>query len=317
MQEVFRDVNSKGKETPWRKHKLENLQYAECLSILRFKQAHNVKGCAETLSFKVINGHKKLYQTWFCKKRLCPLCSWRKSMKASYQLNLIIAEALKREPKGRFIFITLTEKNAKDAKELKQRLTNITKAFNKLAHYKKVSKNLLGYLRSTEVTVNEENGSYHQHLHVLLFVKSTYFLNTDNYIPQTQWRKLWQRALKADYEPSIKVEIVKPNKRKGTDSLQASAAEISKYQVKTTDYLTDDDSRNLKVIDDLEHALSGTRQLAFGGIMKQVKADLKLDDTEKGDLINVAGEEYTKEQMEMAEEVTAKWDFKKRNYFTL
>ncbi|MEQ6219684.1 hypothetical protein ABMB44_13520 [Levilactobacillus brevis] len=21
-----------------------------------------------------------MYQTWFCKKRLCPLCNWRKSM---------------------------------------------------------------------------------------------------------------------------------------------------------------------------------------------------------------------------------------------
>ncbi|MEQ6219710.1 hypothetical protein ABMB44_13860 [Levilactobacillus brevis] len=31
----------------------------------------------------------------------------------------------------------------------------MTKAFGKLSRYKKVSKNLLGYLRSTEITVNE------------------------------------------------------------------------------------------------------------------------------------------------------------------
>ncbi|WP_178138472.1 protein rep, partial [Lactiplantibacillus plantarum] len=78
-----------------------------------------------------------------------------------------------REPKGRFLFLTLTVKNAHSAEELKVSLRALTKAFNKLTRYKKVTKNLLGYLRSTEITVNEQDGSYNQHLHVLLFVKSS------------------------------------------------------------------------------------------------------------------------------------------------
>ncbi|ERL45069.1 rep protein [Lactiplantibacillus paraplantarum] len=36
-------------------------------------------------------------------------------------------------------------------------LRALTKAFNKLTRYKKVTKNLLGYLRSTEITVNEQD----------------------------------------------------------------------------------------------------------------------------------------------------------------
>ncbi|MEQ6219652.1 IS30 family transposase [Levilactobacillus brevis] len=50
---------------------------------------------------------------------------------------------------------------------------------------------------------------------------------------------------------------------------------------------------------------------------KQIKQDLKLEDVENGDLIHVGDEDYTKEQMEAAEEVVAKWDFKKQNYFYL
>ncbi|MCD5536950.1 hypothetical protein [Lactobacillus delbrueckii] len=35
--------------------------------------------------------------------------------------------------------------------------------------------------------------------------------------------------------------------------------------------------------------------------------DLKLEDVENGDLVHVGDEDYTKEQMEAAEEVVAKW----------
>lgn len=221
-----------------------------------------------------------------------------------------------REPKGRFIFLTLTVKNVNTSEELKTSLRQLTKAFDKLSRYKQVAKNLLGYLRSTEITVNEQDMSYNQHLHVLLFVKSSYFTgNSVNYIKQEDWANLWQRALKVDYKPMIHVQAVKANQRKGTNSLQASAEETAKYEVKSADYMTVDDERNLSVIEDLEYALAGTRQLSYGGLLKEIKQDLKFEDVESCDLIHIGDEDYTKEEIETAEEVIAKWDFNKQNYF--
>lgn len=316
MSKVFEDKTENGKVRPWKERKIENVRYAEYLSILEFKRAHDVRGCGEVLRFRKIGEHLKLYQTWFCKKRLCPLCNWRKSMKNSSQLKQIIAETIVREPKGRFLFLTLTVKNVYTSEELKVSLRALTKAFNKLTRYKKVAKNLLGYLRSTEITVNEQDGSYNQHLHILLFVKSSYFTGDSvNYIKQAEWTSLWQRALKVNYEPVVYVQAVKANQRKGTNSLQASAEETAKYEVKSADYMTIDDDRNLAVIKDLEFALAGTRQISYGGLLKQVKQDLKLEDDENGDLIHVGDEDYSKEEMEAAEEVVAKWDFNKQNYF--
>lgn len=315
MSQVFEDKTQNGKVRPWRERKIENVRYAEYLSILEFKRAHDVRGCGEVLRFRKIGEHLKLYQTWFCKKRLCPLCNWRKSMKNSSQLKQIIAETVAREPKGRFLFLTLTVKNVYSAEELKASLRALTKAFNKLTRYKKVAKNLLGYLRSTEITVNEQDSSYNQHLHVLVFVKSSYFKSKDNYLTQKEWTNLWQRALKVDYEPVVHVQAVKANQRKGTDSLQASAEETAKYEVKSADYMTADDERNLAVIKDLEFALAGTRQISYGGLLKQIKQDLELEDVENGDLIHVGDEEYSKEEMEASEEIVAKWDFNRQNYF--
>nr|WP_012477825.1 protein rep [Weissella cibaria]ABW76629.1 replication protein [Weissella cibaria] len=315
MSEVFKDVTENGKVRPWRERKIENVRYAEYLSILEFKRAHDIKNCGETLRFRKIGNHLKLYQTWFCHKRLCPLCNWRKSMKNSSQLKQIIAETVAREPKGRFLFLTLTVKNVNTSEELKTSLRQLTKAFGKLSRYKQVAKNLLGYLRSTEITVNEQDMSYNQHLHVLLFVKSSYFKNSNNYLAQAEWAKLWQKALKVDYEPVVHVQAVKANKRKGTDSLQASAEETAKYEVKSADYMTADDEQNLSVIKDLEYALAGTRQISYGGLLKQVKQDLQLEDVENGNLIHVGDEDYTKEELESAEEIVVKWDFNKQNYF--
>nr|ARJ34186.1 replication protein [Lactiplantibacillus plantarum] len=51
--------------------------------------------------------------------------------------------------------------------------------------------------------------------------------------------------------------------------------------------MTADDERNLVVIKNLEYALSGTRQISYGGLLKQIKQDLKLEDVENGDLVHV------------------------------
>ena len=50
-------------------------------------------------------------------------------------------------------------------------------------------------MRSTEVTVNKNDGSYNQHMHVLLCVENAYF-RKKNYITQEEWVNLWQKHYK-------------------------------------------------------------------------------------------------------------------------
>ncbi|SUL70331.1 Replication protein [Staphylococcus aureus] len=69
------------------------------------------------------------------------------------------------------VFLTLSTKNAIDGDTLEQSLKHLTKAFDRLSRYKKVKQNLVGFMRSTEVTVNKNDGSYNQHMHVLLCLK--------------------------------------------------------------------------------------------------------------------------------------------------
>ena len=313
--ETLKDMTKNGKQRPWREKKIDNVDYAEILEILKIKKAYNVKQCGNVLEFKPSNdGYLKLYKTWFCKSKLCPVCNWRRAMKNSSQAQEVIAEVVKEKPKARWLFLTLSTKNAIDGKTLENSLKEMTKAFHKLFKYKKVSKNLIGFMRSTEVTVNKKDGSYNQHMHVLLCVENSYFKNKENYISQEEWVGLWQKALRVDYKPVANIKAIKPNK-KGDKDIQAAIKETSKYSVKSSDYLTGNQEKDAEIVQDLEQGLHRKRMLSYGGLLKQKHKILNLDDAENGDLIKTSDDETITEEEEKAHSITAIWNFEKQNYF--
>ena len=313
--ETLKDMTKSGKQRPWREKKIDNVDYAEILEILKIKKAYNVKQCGNVLEFKPSeDGYLKLYKTWFCKSKLCPVCNWRRAMKNSSQAQKVIAEVVKEKPKARWLFLTLSTKNAIDGKTLENSLKEMTKAFHKLFKYKKVSKNLIGFMRSTEVTVNKKDGSYNQHMHVLLCVENSYFKNKENYISQEEWVGLWQKALRVDYKPVANIKAIKPNK-KGDKDIQAAIKETSKYSVKSSDYLTGNQEKDAEIVQDLEQGLHRKRMLSYGGLLKQKHKILNLDDAENGDLIKTSDDETITEEEEKAHSITAIWNFEKQNYF--
>ena len=312
---VLKDVTKSGKERPWRERKLENVSYAELLQILKFKKAGNVGACGRVLEFKPTDeGFLKLFKTWFCKSKLCPVCNWRRAMKNSYQAQQVIEEVIKEKPKARWLFLTLTARNAVDGEDLNEGLSELTKAFNKLKMYAKVKKNLIGFMRSTEVTVNQETGGYNQHMHVLLCVDNAYFRKKENYISQDEWTKLWQKALRVLYKPVVHIQAIKPNKKGDTD-IQSAIKETSKYSVKSSDYLTNNQERNLEIIGDLEFGLFRKRMISYGGLLKEKHKLLNLDDMEDGNLIQTSDEEKPSEAEQAANSIIAVWNYEKQNYY--
>ncbi|WP_460905523.1 protein rep, partial [Staphylococcus aureus] len=141
--------------------KIDNVSYADILEILKIKKAYNVKQCGNVLEFKPTDeGYLKLHKTWFCKSKLCPVCNWRRAMKNSYQAQKVIEEVIKEKPKARWLFLTLSTKNAIDGDTLEQRMKNITKEEERLSRDKKVKEKRVGFMRLTESNVNKNDGSY-------------------------------------------------------------------------------------------------------------------------------------------------------------
>lgn len=233
-------------------------------------------------------------------------------MKHSIQSQKVIAEVMKRKPKCRWLFLTLSVKNVYDGEELDQSLKDMAQGFRRMMQYKKIDKNLIGFMRATEVTVNQIDNSYNQHMHVLICVDSTYFSNSEHYINQKQWVKFWRKAMKLDYDPVAHIQIVRP-KNKHKSDVESAVAETVKYPVKDTDFRTDDIEKNLKRVADLEEGLYRKRLISYGGLLKEIHKELNLDNVEDGDLVHVDEEE--KEVSKDAYSVMAYWNWERSNYF--
>ncbi|WP_338429191.1 protein rep [Streptococcus thermophilus] len=266
--EILVDKNSQGKERDWRGRKILSLKLADIFKELQYKKTfvERVVSCGDTLRFiQNQDGNLKLYQAYFCKNKLCPMCNWRRSMKYSYQTSRIVDEAIKQEPKGRFLFLTLTVKNV-EGKALNSTISQLTKSFDRLFRRAKVKKNLLGYLRSVEVTHNENDNTYHPHIHVLMMVRPSYFQSKKDYITQKEWSDMWSQSLKVDYVPMIDIRTVKETGK----GLRGAVLETAKYPTKPIKL----DVENKQVVDDLYNGLYRKRQLGYGGLFKTIKKQL-------------------------------------------
>lgn len=305
----FKDVSKNGKDRKWKERKQKNLKLANIFNGLDYPDnfVSNIQSCAEHLKFKrASDGSLRLFQMYTCKNKQCAICSWRRSMKYQVQISKIVEEAMIRKPKGRFLFLTLTVENI-SGENLNNELSKLTEAFRRLMMYKKVSKNLIGFLRATEVTRNELMDTYHPHIHVLLFVSPTYFKNKDNYLSQDEWTELWQKSAKLDYRPIVDVRAIKPKNEKTSD-IRSAILETAKYPVKPMELTVE----SAKVVDELQKGLYRKRQIAFGGLFKQIKKELELDDIENGDLINLGDDDTP---ISDGEVISVLWNHERQNYY--
>lgn len=310
----FKDISKSGKDRNWAKRKRSNIELARRLETLGYKTFANVYQCAEVLKFRQTpEGLLKLKQAWFCKSKLCPMCNWRRSMKYGVQLGQIIDVAREREPKAKFIFLTLTVKNVV-GEELGAELSRLTKSFDRLFRRAKVKKAVLGYLRAIEVTYSAERDDYHPHIHVLLMVRASYFKKKEYYLSQEEWTEMWQQSAKLDYTPIVDVRRVKPNQKKAQNEmdLRGAIVETAKYPTKPIEKMGDTEEQKLKVTDDLMKALYRKRQIGFGGIFKQIRKELQLEDVENGDLVHIDDEN---EESSLGVEIVAVWNWERMNYY--
>lgn len=311
IKKIFKDISKKGKDRKWKERKLMNIDLSNRLEKLGYKQFNNVIQCAEVLKFKKDNDILKLYQTWFCKNKLCPICNWRRVMKHSYQATQVIDKAIEQEPKAKFLFLTLTVKNI-EGDILNKTMSVLTKSFRRLMKRTKVEKNLIGYLRSTEVTFNSETELYHPHIHVLLMMKSSYFNSSENYISQKEWQLMWQQSAKLDYLPIVDIRKVRSKKSNDEKDIKNAIIETAKYPVKPIDTLQASEEQKLKIVDDLMQGLYKKRQIGYGGLLKKIYKELQLDDLENGDLIKIDDE---KNEVTPGKEIIAVWNWERKNYF--
>ena len=289
------------------------------------KKGARMIDCAKVLLFKKFEQieYRKLFKAFMCKILLCPFCMTRKSILIGNNLYKVLQFGAD-EKKLEYIHLTLALKNCK-INELKGTIELMLKAFEKLRArdiFKQKGKGakgtIKGWFRNLEITFNEKDKTFHPHFHVILAVEKSYFFketNPDGYLTQEVALQMWKECLAVDYLPTVdlrKVYYLDENGNKiinfdDGEGLKKAVEEASKYITKAMDLLSiEDEKLQKKVIKSMLQALSYRRLFAYGGVLKNIRAELKLQDEEKSNLINLGDDEIDTTGMEYFVEVY-KW----------
>ena len=271
--------------------------------LAREKKAERVRSCGDFLEFAheispdgVVSETGKLHHANFCRDRLCPMCAWRRSYKIFGQVSQIMEKI---GTKYRYLFVTLTVPNVTGL-ELPGAIDDLMKSFHRFIGYARL-RFIKGFFRVLEITRNNDKksksyGTYHPHFHVIVAVNPSYFKSKE-YLKRDDWLKLWQKATRDDTITQVDVRTVKAKdgealRDETTESyvkiLSSAVAEVAKYPMKSSDYLSIPDlTLRDSVIDTFAVALQSRRLTAFGGVFKDAFESLKLDDPEDGDLVHI------------------------------
>ena len=253
------------------------------------KRSDNMKFCGTFLEFAHMKDKLKLINANFCRVPLCPMCQWRKSMKIFFSVSSIIREIDKRHLDYIPVFLTLTVRNC-SLEDLNKNLDVSfdgwfefmrSKTLNPLV--KGERKHIVkGWFRALEVTYNDKTDTFHPHFHAIMLVEKSYFKGKD-YMKTEDWVKLWRRSAKLDYDPVCDIRRTRSPKGKSKE-----VAEVAKYTYKDAEILSKklSDDKKDDVVKYLSGALHGRRLYAYGGVMKEIAAELKIKDD---DLIKDGG----------------------------
>lgn len=270
----------------WKKHPRKNADLK--------KRSDHMQRCCNYLVFgDVVNQvtgevTRKLQAAEFCRDRLCPMCSWRKSLVTFSQLSDIMLRIDSTTDGLVPIFLTLTMRNC-GSSDLADCITLLLKSWSRMMNSKQNRKPFriaVGWFRALEITYNKKDGTWHPHIHAILLVEPDYFEKPDKYISQEDWIAEWRWALGVDYDPSVDVRTVKGGQAK-------AIAEVAKYTVKPGEWLDLDDGDGTdERVELLARVLKGRRLTAFGGLMKETRKAMKQEDAETADLVRT-GEDAT------------------------
>lgn len=250
-----------------------------------------IRGCADSMIVRRLEGgEQEIAYTLFCGARLCPICSWRRSLKAYNQLSRCMdAMDAARISEGRkpwkYLLITLTMRNCAGA-DLPDMIQHLYDSYVRLNHREEWKAAIKGAWRTLEVTYNPQEDTYHPHLHVFCVVNPSYFTDK-TYISQSRLIQLWQSCLKVGYAPSVRMERVVV--KEGRKDLH----EVTKYVTKSAQLVTQlPEAVAVDVLQNLHAALHGRKLYAAYGEIRRTMRALRMTD-EDGDLLNVADDDGT------------------------
>lgn len=269
--------------------------------------AMRAASCATWLQYGAsTQGDRRLQAANFCDLRLCPMCTGRRALKNAARLSQVM-NMTEAKHGYQFLFLTLTVQSC-DGEDLGAVLSQLTRAWDRLVRQRPVLAAVKGWFRAIEITRSPLTG-YHPHIHAILAVDPEYFRRkSGQYLTQAEWVRRWQMALKVSYKPVVHIQKTKDGK-----GGIGAALEAAKYTTKDSEYIDRDldEQEGAQIVMDYTKALHRRRLVAYGGVMKDIAAQLGAD-KDDGDLVHVDEEGVRDDLAELIEDYG--WHFGAGDY---
>ena len=272
-------------ETEFQEKKILSLDIMLKYQYFSKRKYLDLEDCGRVLKFGLYEHRqtkereKHLEEMYTCKDRFCPFCNWRRARKLAIQCYDVL-KAIESKNKVRYLFVTFTIKNC-EVSYLRDNIKLMQDSFARMSKTKRFKNSILGFVRALEIPPQKSNTDFiHPHFHCLFVVPAIYFNQRyDLYIRQDEFKDMWKKALRADYAPSVDVRVIKSNS--DGDPIAKAVAETVKYPLKSIDL----NNMSVDSFEILVNQMKNRRALAFGGIFKEYRKKMLLDDVENGDLI--------------------------------
>lgn len=229
--------------------------------------------CADTIRTILCKecGHMEYYASR-CKDRLCPVCQWRLSIQRLAEMMSVHDYLMQQDGYINVAMLTLTIKNC-SGPQLPQTVRKLLDGWQLICKRRDVQRYVRGYARSIEIT--NKRGSWHPHLHVLVYFGKDYKKQLSIY----DIVRMWRESLGVDYDPICDIRSAY-SKRKDKqynnrhDKITALVAEATKYVMKS-ELLTQAAPEDILLLDE---ATKGVRLCSYGGIIRKARSACGITD---------------------------------------
>jgi plasmid rolling circle replication initiator protein Rep len=175
-----------------------------------------------------------------CASRFCLGCEADASNEHFNELVADLDCMRRKQPDVRFIMVNLTSRD-RPVGEAAAMLRDHRAALKRFWAYERITEATLGHVTAIEATFPAHEGKIfaHVHSHSLVAIHAN-ALSDHRYIPINSWRRMWKRALKADYEPIVWVSnVAGPDGETDLASIRNAAREVLKYAVDPSTHVDD------------------------------------------------------------------------------
>lgn len=212
-------------------------------------------------------GRSHISGTWQCRHRLCPVCQLRRSR---HNASAALAAIDHLEKSGalrgtRMYLLTMTQRNVPDG-SLCGEIDNILAALTRMRHARAFRSFVIGSARNIEVTRNYKANTWHPHVHVVLILRDGHpGMDKPGF-----WSALWADLMSLSYMPITDIRPITDN---------GAVFEISKYVSKCGEIVKHTPQHErAAVIGELNLALHSRNCVAYTGVWRAARRDLKLSD---------------------------------------